>query len=259
MPTVEGAGVPLSFREHGAPAPAPAVVLVHDLAGGLEALEPLAAALATAGDGVRVIAYDRRGYGRSGAPQPYGGTTVEEQAQDLAALVTALEAVPAVVAGEGFGALVALDLAKRHRGLVAGVVAADPPLFMLVPEATEVLAGQHARLQEAVAEGGPAAGVQAWRELQGRAGESPGVAPGARYRAFFADYAGLASWPATRRDLRALDVPVVVLTGARSPRHVVTAADALSGLLPAARRAADGDVAAAALSLLRGAPRPGPT
>jgi pimeloyl-ACP methyl ester carboxylesterase len=36
----------------------------------------------------RVIAYDRRGYGESGVPQPYTGTTVSEQAEDLAALVT---------------------------------------------------------------------------------------------------------------------------------------------------------------------------
>jgi hypothetical protein len=77
----------------------------------------------------------------------------------------------------------------------------------------------------------------------------------AAHRAVFADYAGLASWPVTRRELRALDMPAVVLTGPSSPPHVVAAAEALAGLLPDARRAAHGDLAAAAQSLLAQPPR----
>ena len=75
----------------------------------------------------------------------------------------------------------------------------------------------------------------------------------AAHRAFFADYAGLASWPVTRRELRAMDVPAVVLTGPGSPPHIVAAADALAGLMPAARRADDGDLVAAARTLLASA------
>ena len=54
----------------------------------------------------------------------------------------------------------------------------------------------------------------------------------------------------TRRELRALDVPAVVVTGPWSPPHVVAAADALAALLPAATRADDGDLVAAARTLL---------
>ena len=54
------------------------------------------------------------------------------------------------------------------------------------------------------------------------------------------------------RELRALDVPAVVLTRPSSLPHVVTAADALAALLPDARRAADGDGAAAVRALLGG-------
>ena len=75
-------------------------------------------------------------------------------------------------------------------------------------------------------------------------------APAPRHRAFFADYAGLASWPVTRRELRSMDLPAVVLTGPGTPAHVVAAADALAALLPAARRADDGDLVAAARTLL---------
>ena len=46
------------------------------------------------------------------------------------------------------------------------------------------------------------------------------------------------------------DVPAIVLTGPWSPPHIVAAAEALAGLLPAAQRATDGDLVAAARSLL---------
>jgi pimeloyl-ACP methyl ester carboxylesterase len=240
--SVEGAGVALSVVERGS---GPAVLLIHDLASDAEAMAPVAQALAA---DARVIAYDRRGYGASGAPQPYLGTTIEEQAQDAAALLGALEAGPAVLCGDGFGALVALDLIKRHRALVRAAVLSNPPLFMFVPAATERLAAQHAELEAAVREGGPEAGVEAW--LAGRAEDRALERARAAHRAFFADYAGLASWPVTRRELRALDLPAVVLTDPSSPPHVVAAADALAALLPAARRAGDGDLAAHTRALL---------
>jgi hypothetical protein len=41
-----------------------------------------------------------------------------------------------------------------------------------------------------------------------------------------------------------------VLTGPTSPPHIMAAAEALADLLPAARRARDGDLAAAARDLL---------
>jgi pimeloyl-ACP methyl ester carboxylesterase len=241
MPTVEGAGVPLAYAERGA---GPPVLLIHDLASDAQAQAPLAEALAPV---ARVVAYDRRGYGASGAPEPYEGTTVEEQAEDAAALLRALDAAPALVAGVGFGALVALDLMKRHGGLVGAAVLADPALFALVPEATEVLSLQRKEIEEAVRAWGPEAGVEAW--LGGRADADALARARAAHRAFYADYAGLATWSVSRRQLRSFAPPVAVATGPASPPHVVAAADALAGLLPAATRATDGDVAAAVRAL----------
>jgi 3-oxoadipate enol-lactonase len=244
-PSVEGAGVALNVVERGAGAP---VLLIHGLASDAEAMAPVAQALAAE---ARVIAYDRRGYGSSGAPEPYVGTTIEEQAQDAAALLGALAAGPAVVCGDGFGALVALDLAKRHGALVRAAVLSEPPLFMFVPAATERLGAQHAELEAAILEGGPEAGVEAWLAGQDRTPPTRALERArAAHRAFFADYAGLASWPVTRRELRAMDVPAVVLTGPWSPPHIVAAADALAALLPAARRGDDGDLVAATRTLL---------
>jgi 3-oxoadipate enol-lactonase len=243
MPTVEGAGVPLHYAVRG---DGPPVLLVHGLAADGAAMAPVAEAVAAAG--ARAIAYDRRGYGESGAPEPYHGTTVEEQTEDAAALLRALDAPPAVVAGDGFGALVALDLAKRHGGLVRALVLSNPALFALVPEATEILSAQRAEIEEAVREGGPAAGVEAW--LAGRVEGEALARARAAHRGFFADYAGLATWATSRRELRALAFPAVVLTGASSPPHVVAAADGLAALLPDAARATDGDLAGAVAALL---------
>src|SRR5213080_3858511 len=122
MPVVEGAGVELAYDEAGA---GPAVVLVHGMAADRAIWPPEIA-------GARTIAYDRRGSGESGAPEPYARTTVAEQAEDLAALVRALDAAPAVAAGADLGALVVLDVLKRHAGVLRGAVLVDPPVFQLV-------------------------------------------------------------------------------------------------------------------------------
>ncbi|HEV2061849.1 MAG TPA: alpha/beta fold hydrolase, partial [Solirubrobacteraceae bacterium] len=105
----------------------PSVVLVHGMAatrGVWGTLDDL---------GGRVIAYDRRGYGDSSAPEPYTRTTVNEQAEDLAALIAALEAAPALLVGEDFGALVVLDVLLRHRALARAAVLVHPPLHQFSP------------------------------------------------------------------------------------------------------------------------------
>jgi pimeloyl-ACP methyl ester carboxylesterase len=237
--TVEGAGAALSWREAGSGRP---VVVVHDLAADAAGWAPLLPRL-----GGRAIAYDRRGYGASTMPEGYAATTVEEQAEDLAALLRGLAAAPALLLGDGFGALVALDVAKRRPGLVARLVLADTPLFAFVPAATRALADQRSVLEVALRAGGAAAAVAAY--LQGRAAAAEQIVRAqAAEAAFFADYAGLSSWPVTRRELRAITIPAVVLTRPGAAPHVAAAADALAGLLPAATRVSDGDPVDAAAS-----------
>lgn len=241
-PTVEGAGVELSYREHG---DGPAVLLIHGLASDAEAWETLLADLAA---DARVIAYDRRGYGASGMPEAYERTTVSEQAEDAAALLDRLAAGPALVCGDGLGALVALDLLIRHGDAARAAVLSQPPLYAFVPEATELLSDQRGVLARALLESGPACAVERWLggRLEGAALERARHA----HRAFFADFAALTSWPVTRSDLRAIAAPVVVVTGAETPGHIRAAADALADLVPDAERRRDADLAAAVRLLL---------
>lgn len=239
--SVEGAGVALSVRAWG-PAEGPACVLVHGMASDALAWAPVAERLAG-----RVLAYDRRGYGGSGAPEPYSATTVNEQTEDLAALVRGFDAAPALLAGEGFGALVVLDVLRRHPALARGAVLADPPLYAFVPEATEELAAQRAELEGALRSGGPGAAVELW--LGGCAPAAHVQRAHACARAFFADLAGLASLSVSRAELRAITHPLVVLTGPATAPVDRLAADRMSDLLADVRRADDGDVAGAIAAL----------
>ncbi|MCP9488321.1 MAG: alpha/beta hydrolase [Solirubrobacteraceae bacterium MAG38_C4-C5] len=233
---VEGAGVALAYEEAGPP-DGPAVVLVHDMAADARTWAPVAQALAG-----RVIAYDRRGYGGSGAPEPYRATTVSEQAEDLAALVAGLGAAPALLAGEGLGALAVLDVLRRHPAAARGGLLIDPPLFAFVPEATQELSARRAELEGAVRAGGPGEAVARWLG----AAADPGCVERARgdARAFFADLGGLATLSLTRAELRAIAAPVVVLTGPGTAPAVRLAADRVVDLLAAGTRADDGDVVA---------------
>lgn len=68
----------------------------------------------------RLIAPDLRGFGDSPpSPGPY---TIDDLADDVAALLDRLEVPRAVVAGLSMGGYVALALAERHRERLAGLV-----------------------------------------------------------------------------------------------------------------------------------------
>jgi pimeloyl-ACP methyl ester carboxylesterase len=115
----------------------PPLLLVHGGAEDSALLAPQAAAFAARG--FRVVTYDRRGTGsstREGWPE--GG--VAQHADDAAALLRSLDAVPAAVLGFSSGGVVALALAARHPGVVTEVVAWEPAALGMLPGA----AGMHA-------------------------------------------------------------------------------------------------------------------
>jgi pimeloyl-ACP methyl ester carboxylesterase len=250
MATVEGAGVALAYAEHGS---GPAVLLVHGMADRAVGWEEAEAAL---GPEVRAIAYDRRGYGDSGAPEPYERTTVEEQAEDAAALLRAVDAAPAVVCGRDLGALVCLDLCKRHPALVRAAVVLDAPVLQFSALAAETMAAERAALEQALRDGGPQRGVDAWLDARGEPPESRRRERArADHAAFFADYGGLASWPVTRGELRALAMPLAVLTSPHAPGPVREAADAVAGLAASATREEADDPVPAIRAVLALSPR----
>lgn len=95
-----------------------------------------------------VITYDPRGIGRSVRKDGRDDRTPELHAADLHALITALGIAPVDVFGSSGGAVNALALVAEHPRDVATLVAHEPPLLMLLPDADHALGAERA-VQEA--------------------------------------------------------------------------------------------------------------
>jgi pimeloyl-ACP methyl ester carboxylesterase len=100
----------------------PAVVLEAGMNNGAAAWQRVTPLLAPH---VRVAAYDRAGIGGS-SPPPRGRVTVDGQVEDLASVITGLDAGPCVLAGHSWGGMLVQLLAFRRPDLVAGLVLVDP-------------------------------------------------------------------------------------------------------------------------------------
>ena len=83
-------------------------------------------------DEFTVVTYDRRGNGRSPVPAGWQTTSVEEQADDAAALLEALGTDPAAIFGTSAGGNFALCLLVRHPGWVRGAILHEPGVYGLV-------------------------------------------------------------------------------------------------------------------------------
>src|SRR5438270_449553 len=73
------------------------------------------------GSRLRLVYYAQRGHGRSGRPA-VDTLTIEQLADDAAALAARLDGGPVLVLGHFHGASVAQELAVRHPERVAGLV-----------------------------------------------------------------------------------------------------------------------------------------
>lgn len=131
---VEIGDVTLGVDIHGAGRP---LLLVHGAGEDAGMLASQARSLAAAG--YRVIAYDRRGTGRSGR-RGWPGNGADQHADDAADLLRALGVDRATVLGVSSGAVVALALAARHPEMVDQVVAWEPPAAGVIPGGPEAAA-----------------------------------------------------------------------------------------------------------------------
>lgn len=75
-------------------------------------------------DDCQLVYVDLRGQGRSGRP-PMDTCTVDQMADDVAALSELLGVSRPIVFGHSFGGFVALDVSARHPDLAAGLVLCD--------------------------------------------------------------------------------------------------------------------------------------
>ena len=101
-----------------------------------------------------VITYDRRGNSRSPRPQGWTSTTVDEQADDAAALLRGLDLAPAIVFGTSSGGSIAANLAIRHPAGLRGVVVHEPLLLSGVTNAADIRTQRRALIDKGKGQGG---------------------------------------------------------------------------------------------------------
>ncbi|HET8754649.1 MAG TPA: alpha/beta hydrolase [Solirubrobacteraceae bacterium] len=144
MPVTEANGVRLYYEIDGDGEP---LVLVHGSWVDATAWRLVAPALAAS---FRVLVYDRRGHSRSERPDAPG--SVDEDGDDLAALLETLGHAPAHVVTSSYGGNVALRLATRRPEVFRSLSCHEPPLWGLLegdPEMQAILQ-QGARSLDAV-------------------------------------------------------------------------------------------------------------
>ncbi|MGD0245691.1 MAG: alpha/beta hydrolase [Streptosporangiaceae bacterium] len=87
-----------------------------------------------------VVTYDPRGAGRSPRTDGALATSVDEHADDLHRLISALGEGPVDIFASSGGAVNALALVARHPGQVRTLVAHEPPAFAELPDREPALA-----------------------------------------------------------------------------------------------------------------------
>ena len=127
-----------------------------------------------------VVTYDPHGVGASTVEDPSLPITPAVEADDLAALIDALGRGPAALLGSSGGAVAGLALAVRHPDKLTTLIAHEPPVTELVPDAAPVQA-EIDRIQDAFRTGGSGAAWGAFASLVMHRGPVPtdGVPPAA--------------------------------------------------------------------------------
>jgi pimeloyl-ACP methyl ester carboxylesterase len=102
-----------------------------------------------------VLAYDRRANSRSPRPENWTAAPIDEQADDAAELLTALDLAPAVAYGNSQGAIILTSLALRHPSLLRGAIFHEPPYAAVTSAPEQVGAKLQQLIGEGMSKGGP--------------------------------------------------------------------------------------------------------
>ncbi|WP_433832768.1 alpha/beta fold hydrolase [Actinoplanes sp. CA-015351] len=117
-----------------------------------------------------VVTYDPRGLGRSVRKDGRADHTPQDQALDLHRLIEELGGGPVDVFASSGGAVTALALVATYPGDVATLVAHEPPINAVLPDASAAERAR-ARFHEAYQHGGSGAGMAAFIVMTSWQGE----------------------------------------------------------------------------------------
>lgn len=181
----------------------------------------------------RVLLFDRRPYRSPGGAQP----TIADEVDDVAAIAE-LVGEPMLLVGHSSGAVIALEAALALPASFSGLVLYEPPVAVSAPLGGEALT----RANDALAAGYPGRAMKIHlREIV----QAPSVLitlvtlfpPLWRQMTMFApgqinDDNELESLGVGIDRYAHVDIPALLLGGARSPRHLRDRLDALSQVMP---------------------------
>ena len=196
---IGGAELRVSDSNHGSPT----LLCLHGLVDTLEIWDRVAGGLGERG---RVIRYDQRGHGESGAPAgPYAR---EDLASDAIRVLDACAAERAVLVGHSMGGIVSMTAALAHPDRVAGLV-----LIGTASQCSEKVAGWYERIAlagESDGTAGLAKTIYGEKSRKQVTGDGPGIAHVTRtLKSLFDD-------PLTPK-LSAIACPVLLLVGEKDP------------------------------------------
>jgi pimeloyl-ACP methyl ester carboxylesterase len=230
---VEVNGVVLEVEDHGEGVP---VVLLHGFPLSSEMWTPIRTAVEQA---ARLITPDLRGFGGSDAPE--GDYTMETLAGDVVRLADRLGLERFVVGGHSMGGYVALRLASRHAGRLAGLILVDTRASADTPEGKVRREEAIARIQRREAAAfldefvpnlvGPSTRERAPRQLA----ELRAIAGAVPDHVLAGCLAGMRDRPDSRGVLPGLDIPVLVIAGQEDTIAPPETGQAMAAAVPDAR------------------------
>jgi pimeloyl-ACP methyl ester carboxylesterase len=211
--------VTLEYEVRGSGEP---VVLIH---GALIAPTFKDMAADAALDRFKVIQYSRQGH--AGSSRADGLLPIDKQADDCAALLRILDAVPAHVVGHSGGGIIAIEVARRHPEAVRTLSLLEPALID-VPGGAHLLE-KFPSFFQAYQSGDKAGAVNSF--LSAVCGDaykdSLNAVPGSFEQAvsdsdtFFAsEFPTFPMWSFTQEDARRMTMPVLSVMGANSDRVI---------------------------------------
>ncbi|GAB3467494.1 alpha/beta fold hydrolase [Actinophytocola sediminis] len=164
--TLRTDGAEITYDVHGAPADGRPPLLMLG--------QPMEAAgftaLASHFPDRTVVTYDPRGLGRSTRDDGRLDNTPTRQAEDVHAVIGAVGGGPVEVFGSSGGAVAGLALVTAYPGDVTTLVAHEPPLIPVLPDA-EAATRARAAITETYRAGGMGAGMAAFIAMTGWTGE----------------------------------------------------------------------------------------
>jgi pimeloyl-ACP methyl ester carboxylesterase len=232
MPYVPVGGIDLYYEAHGTGPHV--VILAHGALGSIDFAEASGLRAATlAARGLRVIAYDARGHGRSGyftGERDYGQQML---AGELLGLLDALELTRVTVCGTSMGATSALLLAQVHPERVDRLVLRSPPPFGddMIParRALYGLAVMYRVLGVTLT-----ARLAALRPFDGEPARTYALVRGQRRAAVVPALRGFLAEPLDTARLPAIGARTLVLTQPGDALHPLRSGEVLNSAMPAA-------------------------